>query len=176
MQTYIAMLRGINVNGQKMIRMTDLKTILTDFDLKNIRTYIQSGNLVFEYPEIDQKVLARLIEQKIWQHYKFEVPVIIRNRTELLKIVEKNPFLKRNEDINRLHVTFLDIEPQSDLVKKTNETERGSDEFEVIGKEVFLFCTNGYGNTKLNNTFFEKKFKVKATTRNWKTVLRLGVI
>ena len=110
------------------------------------------------------------------QHYKFEVPVIIRNRAELLKILETNPFLRRNENIDKLHVTFLDDEPDSDLVDKVKETESGSDEFEVIRKEVFLFCPDGYGRTKLNNTFFEKKFNTKATTRNWKTVVKLGII
>ena len=170
------MLRGINVSGQKMIKMTDLAALLTSLDFQNIRTYIQSGNLVYEYPEINQKELARLIEQKIVQRYNFDVPVIIRKREELLIIVDKNPFVRREEDIAKLHVTFLDDEPSTDLVIKAKQTDSGLDEFEVIGREVFLFCPKGYGNTKLNNTFFEKKFKTKATTRNWKTVLKLGII
>lgn len=170
------MLRGINVSGHKMIKMTDLTTLLTELDFRNIRTYIQSGNLIFEYAETDQKELSGKIAKKILQHYKFEVPVIIRNRIELLKIVETNPFLKRNENIDKLHVTFLDNVPSPDSVEKVKETASSSDEFEVIRKEVFLFCPDGYGRTKLNNTFFEKKFNTKATTRNWKTVVKLGII
>lgn len=173
METYIAMLRGINVSGQKMIKMADLVALLSELDFKNIRTYIQSGNLIFEYPETDQKELAKQIEHKILQQYKFDVPVIIRNRKELLKIVEKNPFIKRNEDINKLHATFLDDEPDLEIVKKFKETTIDSDEFEVMGKEVFLVCKNGYGKTKLTNGYFEKKFKTHATTRNWKTVIKL---
>jgi uncharacterized protein (DUF1697 family) len=174
METYIALLRGINVSGQKMIKMTDLTTLLSEINLYNIRTYIQSGNLVFEYPETDQKELAGLIEQQILHHYKFDVPVVIRHQSDLMQIQECNPFLKRNENIEKLHVTFLDDEPPADLIEKAKETAGSSDEFEVIGREVFVFCPDGYGNTKLNNTFFEKKFKTKATTRNWKTVVKLG--
>lgn len=176
METYIALLRGINVSGQKMIKMTDLTVLLSELDFQNIRTYIQSGNLVFEYPETDQKELARLIESKILHQYKFDVPVVIRHKSDLLKIQECNPFLKRNENIDKLHVTFIDDEPSTDLIEKAKQTDSGSDEFEVIGREVFVFCPDGYGNTKLNNTFFEKKFKTKATTRNWKTVVKLGEI
>ena len=176
METYIALLRGINVSGQKMIKMTDLTVLLSELDFQNIRTYIQSGNLVFEYPETDQKELARLIESKILHQYKFDVPVVIRHKSDLLKIQECNPFLKRNENIDKLHVTFIDDEPSTDLIEKAKQTDSGSDEFEVIGRKVFVLCPDGYGNTKLNNTFFEKKFKTKATTRNWKTVVKLGEI
>jgi uncharacterized protein (DUF1697 family) len=176
METYIALLRGINVSGQKMIKMTDLTALLSEINFQNIRTYIQSGNLIFEYPATDQKELTGLIERKILHQYKFDVPVVIRHKTDLLKIKEYNPFLKRNENIDKLHVTFLDNEPSNDLIEKAKETAGSSDEFEVIGREVFVFCPDGYGNTKLNNTFFEKKFKTKATTRNWKTVVKLGEI
>lgn len=174
METYIALLRGINVSGQKMIKMTDLTTLLKELNFTNIRTYIQSGNLVFDFTETDHKELARLIETKIRHQYKFDVPVVISRKTELLQIMERNPFLKRGENIEKLHVSFLDDEPSAVQIKKAKETESGSDEFEVYGKEVFVFCEYGYGKTKLNNTFFEKKFKTKATTRNWKTVVKLG--
>jgi uncharacterized protein (DUF1697 family) len=176
METYIAMLRGINVSGQKLIKMTDLSNLLSELDLHNIRTYIQSGNIVFEYPKTDQKKLAVLIEQQITQHYKFDVPVIIRHRGELLNLADQNPFLKRNNDIEKLHITFLDHEPYADMIEKARQTISDSDEFEVTGKDVFLFCPDGYGRTKLNNTFFEKKFNTKSTTRNWKTVLKLSLI
>jgi len=176
METYVALLRGINVSGQKMIKMTDLVKLLSELDLKNIRTYIQSGNLVFEYPKTDQKNLATLIQQKITRHYKFDVPVIIRHRDELLNIADQNPFLKRNNDIEKLYVTFLEEEPSADIIGKAKETITDQDVFEVTGKEVFVYCPDGYGRTKLNNSFFEKQFETRATTRNWKTVLTLSVM
>jgi uncharacterized protein (DUF1697 family) len=173
MRTYIAMLLGINVSGQKMIRMTDLTSLLSELDLKNIRTYIQSGNIVFEYPETDQKELSELIKQKILKRYEFEVPVIIMKQEELLYVAEQNPFVKKGFNIEKLHVTFLEEPPLPEMIEKARTANIGSDEFEIIAKAVYLHCPDGYGQTKLNNNFFESRFKTKATTRNWKTVLKL---
>jgi uncharacterized protein (DUF1697 family) len=122
METYIALLRGINVGGQKMISMTQIEAMFAELNFKNIRTYIQSGNVIFENEKTDQQELAKLIEAKILQSTGFPVSVIIRNRGEIIFILENNPFLKeRNEDINRLHVTFLEAEPGTDDVKKVQE-------------------------------------------------------
>jgi uncharacterized protein (DUF1697 family) len=171
METYVALLRGINVSGQKMIKMQVLQSLFAELGFKNIRTYIQSGNIIFESGKISQDVLAKQIEEKILQSYHFEVPAIIRHHDEIKRILENNPFLiKRNEDINKLYVTFLSNE--SDESDKYDKSDKSIDydEFIISGKNIYLFCPNGYGRTKLNNNFFESKLKVKATTRNWKTV------
>lgn len=177
METYIAMLRGINISGHKMIKMARLEALFTELNFKNIRTYIQSGNVIFENKKTDQKELAKQIETKILQSTGFQVPVTIQNRKEILVILENNPFLNsRNEDINMLFVTFLDSEPNAEDIKKVQELDYDSDEFVVSGKEIYGFCPNGYGRTKLNTNFFEKKFRTTATARNWKTVQKLGIL
>ena len=170
MITYISMLRGINVSGQKKIRMEALRSTYEKLELANVQTYLQSGNVVFDSTEGDPDRLAKQIEAQIEQDFGFSVPVLIRTGTDFLRIISQNPFLTaRSEDPSHLYVTFLYDSPAPALTKQINFPGEG-DEFVIGEKEVFLFCPNGYGRTKLNNNFFEKKLKLLATTRNWKTV------
>jgi len=176
MTIYISILRGINVGGQKKIRMEDLKVLYEGLDFSEVTTYIQSGNVIFKtgFP-VSNSVLSEKIEQAIEEKYHFHVPVIIRTTDEMYQVLSSNPFLNE-EGINRekLHVTFLEELPQSTKVIAIKESDFSPDRFRIIGKEVYLYCPGGYGNTKLSNTFFEKKLHVKATTRNWKTVGKLA--
>ena len=165
------MLRGINVGGQKKIRMTELKSLYESLDLVNVKTYVQSGNVVFDSTEQDASKLAELIEAQIEQFFGYSVSVFIREAKDFERIIASNPFLnERNEDLAKLHVTFLYSSPLgsklSDLAMPNNE----GDELSVGDKEIYLFCPKGYGRTKLSNNSFERKLKVAATTRNWKTV------
>ncbi|MBC7695119.1 MAG: DUF1697 domain-containing protein [Burkholderiales bacterium] len=174
MQTYIAILRGINVSGHKMMKMEALRHLLEDLNFKNIKTYIQSGNIVFQDKKTNVDALGKKIAKKISDNFDFEVPVIVKEEKELNDVLNKNPFLtKRKEDITKLHVTFLSDVPEKANVDKIIDATYQSDEFIIIEKVVYIFCPNGYGNTKLNNTFFENKLKVTATTRNWKTISEL---
>src|SRR6202008_1647475 len=92
-------------------------------------------------------------------------------------VLQNNPFInKRKEDVTKLHVTFLSAEPEKANIDKIKGGNYVADEFRVTGKTVYLFCPNGYGNTKLSNTFFENKLKVTATTRNWKTINELVIM
>jgi len=174
MQTYIAILRGINVSGHKLIKMDALRKLFDTMDFKNTKTYIQSGNVVFQGKQAKAQDLEKKIANSILKEFGFEVPVLVKEVTELEVVLKNNPFInKRKEDITKLHVTFLSAEPEKALVEKIKEGNYAADEFIVIGKTVYLFCPNGYGNTKLSNTFFENKLKLTATTRNWKTINEL---
>lgn len=175
MKTYVTILRGINVSGHNMIKMADLKKMFETLPFENVRTYIQSGNIVFNAkPENDQD-LEKLIHETIQKTFSFSVPVIVLEEKELKKIQQHNPFLTvRNEDVTKLHVTFMNAIPENNLVEKLKEIAQFlPDEWTLDGKAIYLFCPNGYGKTKLNNNFFENKLKVTATTRNWKTVNEL---
>ena len=174
MQTYIAILRGINVSGHKLVKMEALRTLMEDLKFKNIRTYIQSGNIVFQDKKTSVSTLEKKIATKIKESFDFEVPVMVKEEKEFIDVLNHNPFLtKRKEDITKLHVTFLSEFPDNEYVEKIKESVFSPDEFIIKEKNVYLFCPNGYGNTKLTNTFFENKLKVTATTRNWKTVTEL---
>jgi uncharacterized protein (DUF1697 family) len=173
--TYITMLRGINVSGQKKIPMTDLKALYEQLGFKDIITYIQSGNVIFKTdPSSSTKELNKRIEKSIEEKFGFKVPVIIRTLDEMHIVIASNPLVKEPDvDTEKLHVTFLEEKPLADHLSTINNPGVFSDRFFVVDSEVYLYCPNGYGNTKLSNTFFENKLKVKATTRNWKTVNKL---
>jgi len=174
MPTYIALLRGINVSGKNMIKMNELLIHLSSLNFKNIRTYIQSGNIIFESDLMDENLLEKSIHEKILSMFGFDVPVLVKNADAWKKVHNSNPFiLERNEDIDKLHVTFLSDIPNQEFISKLVDYKDVVDEFILDSNIVYICCHNGYGKTKLNNTFFESKLKVSATTRNWKTVIKL---
>ncbi len=174
METYITLLRGINVSGQKKIKMTDLKTLYEKLGFQDVQTYIQSGNVVFKSAKNKKKVLRDNIEQEISKVYGFFVPVHVLEFSELKTVFINNPFVNnRKEDISKLHVTFLDDIPKNENISTLSGIQYADDEFVVDKTIIYVFCPNGYGRTKLNNNFFEKKLKTTATTRNWKTIGKL---
>ncbi len=175
MKTHISILRGINVGGQHTIKMDSLKAIYEDLGYINVRTYIQSGNVVFQNKESPSDELEIKITSKIASKFGFDVPVIVLSHAELQKIVNGNPFL--NEPTIELpphHITFLSKAPDPEkwhtLLNLNIQTE---DKFKLIHKSIYLYCPNGYGKTKLTNGFFEQKLGITATTRNWRTTLEL---
>ena len=171
MYTFISMLRGINVSGQKMIPMAALKSLYESLNLTNVVTYVQSGNVIFDCTEGDATQIASSIEAEITRTFGFSVPVLIRDKSCFQRLIEHNPFAtQRHEDPTKLHVTFLAALPSKLLVGNLVAPISSADEFILDDKELYLFCPNGYGVTKLSNNFFERKLSVTATTRNWKTV------
>jgi uncharacterized protein (DUF1697 family) len=166
--TYISFLRGINVGGQKKVGMGELKTLYESLGFRNVQTYVQSGNVVFEDSDTDVQKVRDEIERKIAGSFGFEVLVFIRTKEELQELVKGTPFA--GLDVSKLHVTLLSDRP-ADFPGAEIETVK--DEAEKVsssGREVYLFCPNGYGRTKLSNGFFERRLKVHATTRNWRTL------
>jgi uncharacterized protein (DUF1697 family) len=171
MNTYISMLRGINVSGQKKIRMADLQKLFETSGLANVQTYLQSGNVVFDSPEPDTARLRERIEAQIEAAFGYQVSVFIRDAEDFRRIIAGNPFLsQRNEDPDKLHVTFLNRAPSPAAWDASKAPESETDEFARGEKEIYLFCPNGYGRSKLSNSFFERKLGMPATTRNWRTV------
>jgi uncharacterized protein (DUF1697 family) len=171
MITYISMLRGVNVGGQKSIKMEELVALYESLGFNNVTTYVQSGNVIFNAPEGDSKVFSTMIEQKIKQVYDFPVAVMLRIMPELQRIVNNNPFLKeKGIDTDKLYVTFLSLAPAAFAMSQVQDMHDKLDKFVAINREIYLYCPDGYGRTKYSNNFFERKLGVTATTRNWKTV------
>jgi uncharacterized protein (DUF1697 family) len=175
MNTYISILRGINVSGYKKIEMAGLKALYEELKFEEVVTYIQSGNVIFKSSQTTpEKDLLKSIENAIFEKYRFSVPVIIRSFTKMEKMISINPFLKEtNIDVEKLHVTFLGEAPAQSNLECIQHLDFSPDKFIAAEKDIFLYCPGGYGNTKLSNNFFENKLKVTATTRNWKTVNKL---
>ena len=174
MDTYIAMLRGINVSGQKKIKMADLVSHLNELNFEQVSTYIQSGNIVFKYQSTEKGRLEGMISAKILEKYKFEVPTIVRTPDEFMSVIDKNPFLKQSDKpTDRQYITFLGSQPDEVNIEKLATYDYAPEEFILDGLDIYFYSPKGYGKAKMNNNFFENKLKVAATTRNWKTVNKL---
>jgi uncharacterized protein (DUF1697 family) len=169
--TYISMLRGINVSGQKKIKMDVLTRLYESLGYKSVRTYIQSGNVVFDTSEKDSGKIILSIENLIANSLGFDVRVFLKTAGELSRILENNPFRELKE--NSLYVIFLSGIPEEPNLEKINLAKNKTENYYLTGSVVYLSCPNGYGVSKLNNNFFEKVLNVSATTRNWNTVNKL---
>lgn len=169
---YIALLRGINVSGKNMIPMAALKQSFEKYGFRDVKTYIQSGNIVFQSEKItDEKQLFQEIRELIKKDFNADIPVIVRTPEELAAILKNKPFpdlLQEAEE--KMHVTLLSDIPNAENISRIEKEKYLPDRFEILNREIFLYCPNGYGNTKLNNNFFESKLKVSATTRNLRTM------
>jgi len=187
MNIYISLLRGINLGNHYKIRMDDLCSLYKTLGLHPVKTYLQSGNVVFACPETPEDTaaprqendalpasLAKQIEGAIETVMGYSVEVFVRTPHDFQRILQQNPFLQKNQiDPSSLYVTFLDEPPDENQLSGLKTPNDDGDEFRLGQDEIFIACRNGYGRTKLNNNFFERKLKVPATTRNWKTVNEL---
>ncbi len=174
MPTYISLLRGINVGGQKAMKMDRLRRSFEALGFRNVKTYLQSGNVIFGTVKRSPVQLSKTIARHMSSEFGFPVSVIVRVSEELNKILKRNPFLKETGiDQSKLHVTFLSQEPPRTIVKKLDAFDAAPDQFRWIAQEIYLYCPHGYGRTKLSNIALEKTLSVTATTRTWNTVKRL---
>lgn len=168
----IAILRGINVGGKRVLRMAELRELCEQLGWNNVSTYIQSGNIFFESERPEAKLESEL-HSAIKDRFGYDVPVIVRSKEELSRVIQKNPFLDTHTDISTLHLTFLRNRPTSEAIEKIQSFDHSPDQFHIHNRYIFLSIPGKYHQTKLSNQFFEKKLEVETTTRNWKTVLRL---
>jgi uncharacterized protein (DUF1697 family) len=174
MKQYVAIIRGINVGGHNRVNMNVLREALIKSGLHDVRTYIQSGNIVFRYESSKKDQLPALITSVLKKQFNADVPVIVRDEREWQQTVSQNPFVGATEDLGKLLVSFLNAKPSPTVVRAISQETFPNDDFAVVGKDVYLFCRNGYGKTDIPNTYFEKRLVTTATTRNWKTVLQIA--
>lgn len=173
MQTYLAFLRGINIGGRNIIKMVDLAKKLEPLKFKNLSTYIQSGNLIFNYPKADNQILAYKIKTLIEKEFGYQVPVIVSKAEELHGIIRNNPYANNLKEESSLHVSYLSEMPTQAAIDSLTNYANLPNEFKIGDKAVYLYCPNGYSKTKLTNNFLEKQLDVTATTRNWRTSNKL---
>ncbi|MCO6452544.1 MAG: DUF1697 domain-containing protein [Caldilineales bacterium] len=170
MSTHISLLRGINVSGQKKILMADLRALYKSLGLANVESYVQSGNVLFDSDE-DAATLKQRIEAGIERVYDYHVDVVLRTPADFARVLANNPYLvTRNVDTKQTYVIFLAQSPDPDLAEALAVADGSDDEFTNAGEEIYLYLPGGAGRTKLTNNFFERKLKLSATTRNWRTV------
>ncbi|WP_447640869.1 MULTISPECIES: DUF1697 domain-containing protein [Chitinophagaceae] len=174
--TYISILRGINVSGKNIVKMEALQQLCADLGFRCVHTYIQSGNIVFNYHQDAGSTVNAMLQSSIAQRFGSEIPVITLTKEEWAQIIISNPFTKDNKSIGFLHVSFLSELPDPKYAELLQQIPLNNDSYFHVGKTVYLYCPDGYGKTKLTNSILEKKLKVNATTRNWKTTIALSDI
>jgi uncharacterized protein (DUF1697 family) len=172
MLTYISFLRGVNMTGHNSIKMSELSELYVNLGLKDAETFIQSGNVIFnDEKDIAPSALSINIEKAILKRFNYIVPVMIRTNQELTDLFSSNPFIGEiNFDPSKMAVIFLHDEPSDNQIQKVADIDYPPDKFKMVGRDIFIYCPNGFGRTKLYTNFFEKKMGVVGTARNWKTI------
>mgnify|MGYP001609301990 CR=1 FL=1 len=174
MTIYIALLRGINVSGHNAIRMPELQDSFSGLGFSDIRTCLQSGNVVFRADKSDEVKLAALIAARIKQDFGHAVSVLVISAKELEHVINSNPWgPKAGGDEKLFHSTFLFESVSAGSFQALKLPAAAGERAVLVGRAVLLHCPHGYGKTKLNNSYFERALGVSATTRNWRTVLAL---
>lgn len=172
MNTFIAMIRGVNVVGANMLKMERLRALISECGFDNVRTYIQSGNVIFSAKASAAKCAAT-IESKLTAELGKPISALVRTPAELAAIIAANPFSKvKKLDGARLAVAFLSEAPEPKRHKALAAIDLGRDQYRLRGAELFLYCPDGFGRSKLSKTF-ERVIGVRGTARNWNTVKKL---
>lgn len=171
MQIYLAFLRGINVGGHNKIPMQDLRQLLEDLSLQDVKTYIQTGNIVFKSTEADRHVLESNIKTAIANQFHFNIPVLIKTPKEIQTILQLCPFTTAEKENSYFALLFDKATKQQ--AESLDSYSFPNEKFKLINDCIYLYSSTGYGRAKANNNFFEKKLSIEATTRNYKTLKKL---
>jgi uncharacterized protein (DUF1697 family) len=172
-ERYLALLRGINVGGKNKLPMKDLADLFVTVGCGEVRTFIQSGNVIFRIASELSSALPEVITGLIAERFGLKVPVLLRTADQLAQVTRHNPFIEEGADLNTLHVLFLAHQPSASIIEALDPDRSPPDTFVVRGQEIYLRLPNGAGNSKLTNAYFDAKLKTISTGRNWRTVTTL---
>jgi uncharacterized protein (DUF1697 family) len=177
MPIYIALLRGINVGGHQQIGMSDLRELLATLGFTGAKSLLQSGNLVFEGDRRPGAEMERLLEAETAKRLGVTADYLVRNAAEWKTLIDRNPFPKEaKRDPSHLLVVFLKKATQAKDVQTLEAAIQGPERIRADGKHLYAVYPAGIGRSKLTNTLIEKKLDVRATGRNWNTVVKLAAL
>jgi uncharacterized protein (DUF1697 family) len=168
--TYICFLRGVNVGGNKLLKMAELKVLFETFKLRDVKTYLQSGNVVFRSAETDRSVLTRRIEDGIRKKSGMEVKIILRTTDELRKVIAANPLPPEDRNPSALLVAFLGGTVADTAKALLTSLKIPSEELHFGKQELYIYFPEGMARSKMASALTEKKLGVNVTARNWNTV------
>ena len=175
MPVIVSLLRGVNVGGHNKIKMEALRGLYETLGLKEVATFIQSGNVIFRAEEKALAGLAQRIESAIEADFGFRPSVVLRTHAEWKEVIANNPFAKREGmDPAKLVVNFLATDPGQEAWKRLLAIETDPEEVRAGGRELYIYFPNGQGKSKLPVGRMDKALGVATTGRNWNSVLRLG--
>jgi len=172
---HIALLRGINVGGNKLIAMSELRARLEQLGFSNPRTLLQSGNVVFGSSRRTPPQLERLLETDIQRHFEMSVDVFVRTAEEWNEVIARNPFrAEAKRDPARLVVMFLRDTPAAKHLAALQAAVVGAETARAAGRHLYVFYPDGMGRSRLTNVALEKILMTRGSARNWNTVLKLA--
>jgi uncharacterized protein (DUF1697 family) len=170
---YAAFLRGINVGGKNKVKMETLREVCAALGFENVKTYINSGNVVFETTKTDDQKLAEKLEKAIEKEFTLKIKVMVRVIGEIEEIVKNNPFEGEFESDKDLHVFFLDEALPAEKRELLLSNNSANEQFAVIGREIFCLLRVSVLDSLIGKDYIGKKLKVSATARNWRTVNKI---
>ncbi len=170
---YIALLRGINVGGNTMLKMSELKATFESVGFTSIVTYINSGNLAFDTRKTAEAALVEKVEKGIAAKFGRHVPVMIREQDEIKRILARNPYAGDYESHKEMHLLFLREEMSREKIDQLLAAAPERERFSIQGREIYCHLPMGVADSLLGKSFIEKKLKVAVTGRNWRTVEKL---
>ncbi len=177
MPVYVALLRAVNLGAHNRMKMSRLQEVCAGLGFARVATYIQSGNVVFSLSKGSAAAASKMLEKAIRREFCFDVRVFCRSAEEMGAVIRRNPLAKvKGIDTGKLHVSFLSEVPVAAAVKKLESFAAGGEQLRCAGTELYLYCPQGYGRSKLANLNVERVLKVAATTRNWRTVNTLAAM
>jgi len=171
---YIALLRGINVGGNTMVKMADLKSSIEKLGFKNVVSYINSGNLAFDVTKSTEEKICTKIEKAIEKEFGKPIKVMVREQSSIKKVLDSNPFHGSYETHKQMHVLFLKDKMPKDDREQLKAASTDQEKFEVIDREIYALLKGGMAESLMGRGLIEKKFKVSTTARNWRTVEKLA--
>jgi uncharacterized protein (DUF1697 family) len=172
MNTYIALFRGINVGGKNTLPMRELVALIEDMKAKNVRTYIQSGNAVFQSAEKNTSEISKRLTADIKKHYGFEPHILILEKEAIDRAIAENPFPEAEADPSSLHLGFLYAAPKTPDREKLNSFRKERERFHLNDKVFYLHAPEGVGKSRLAASS-ERLIGVPMTDRNWRTVCKI---
>lgn len=169
---YVAFLRGINVGGKTIIKMQRLREVFSSLGFENVKSYIQSGNVIFDARKTDDKKLAAKIEAAVEQEF-FKTPVMVRSIDEIRDAFENNPFAGEEFEEKLFHILFLSEKLSAEKAEILLSKNTGSEKFAVRNREVYCLLRDGVADSLLGKKFIDNKLKTPATGRNWRTMKKI---
>jgi uncharacterized protein (DUF1697 family) len=166
---HIVLLRGINIGSRNRIAMPALREALEEAGFEDVRTYLQSGNVVLESGAKPESV-QRKVEQLIQQRFGLEIAVVVRTKAQLAAVAKRNPLQKVATEPKRYQVTFLSKKLSAKAVRGLEEAAASDEQFVVAGREIYAWHPKTIARSKLWTKLAGKGLGVTATSRNWTTV------
>ena len=171
MSTYIALLKGINVGGHKKVPMAELRELLSQSGFENVRTYIQSGNVILQSSEKSNQKIEKTVKEAITNYFGFEVSVLVKTRQDLQRIFNNSSFSEDKKKAS--YFIMLHNTPDNELVKIASEKIYEGETYQIIEDCIYYYSANGFGQSKFDAKFFERKLNTFATARNYNTMVKL---